>query len=164
MAQRFFIVPVQSSDGAEADLNAFLSSHKVLTIDRRWVDLGANSFWAFCIDYMPTSRGTEPAGRTASGNRNRVDYKDVLAPDEFAVFSTLRQIRKDIAQTEAIPVYTVFTNEQLAQIVQRRCRTKADLSKIEGIGEARIEKYADQILPVVTTLPEASDAASSTSV
>jgi len=92
MAQRFFIVPVQSSDAAEEDLNTFLSSHKVLTIDRRWVDLGANSFWAFCVDFIPTSRGTEPGARTAGSNRNRVDYKDVLAPDEFAVFSTLRQV------------------------------------------------------------------------
>ena len=41
MAQRFFLVPVQSSESAEAELNAFLSSHKVLTIDRRWVDLRA---------------------------------------------------------------------------------------------------------------------------
>jgi len=40
MAQRFFIIPVQSSETAEADLNAFLTSHKVLTVDRRWVDLG----------------------------------------------------------------------------------------------------------------------------
>jgi len=36
----FIFVPVQSSETAEADLNAFLTSHKVLTVDRRWVDLG----------------------------------------------------------------------------------------------------------------------------
>jgi hypothetical protein len=40
MAQRFFLVPEQSSESAEAELNAFLSSHKVLTIDRRGGDLG----------------------------------------------------------------------------------------------------------------------------
>ena len=53
---------------------------------------------------------------------------------------------------EAIPVYTVFTNEQLAQIVQQRCRTKADLSRIEGIGEARLEKYAEQVIPLLASL------------
>lgn len=142
MAQRFFIVPVQSSESAEAELNAFLASHKVLTVDRRWVDLGANSFWAFCIDFIPA--GGVSNTRSSQVTRSRVDYKDVLTTDEFIVFSQLRQLRKDISQTEAIPVYTVFTNQQLAQIVQRRCRTKADLSRIEGIGEARMEKYADK--------------------
>ena len=153
MAQRFFIVPVQSSESAEAELNAFLSNHKVLTIDRRWVDLGANSFWAFCIDFIPA--GGVSNTRSSQVTRSRVDYKEVLTTDEFAVFSQLRQLRKDISQAEAIPVYTVFTNEQLAQIVQQRCRTKADLSRIEGIGEARIEKYADKILPLLVSLPHA---------
>lgn len=153
MAQRFFLVPVQSSESAEAELNAFLSSHKVLTIDRRWVDLGANSFWAFCIDFIPA--GGVLNARSSQVTRSRVDYKEVLTTDEFAVFSQLRQWRKDISQAEAIPVYTVFTNEQLAQIVQQRCRTKADLSLIDGIGEARIEKYADQVIPLLASLPHA---------
>lgn len=162
MAQRFFVIPVQSSDTAEAELNAFLSGHKVLTIDRRWVDLGANSFWAFCIDYLLP--GSVAAARGVNVTRNRVDYKEVLTADEFAVFSGLRQMRKEISQAEAVPVYTVFTNEQLAQIVQHRCRTKADLARIEGIGEARIEKYADRLLLLLESLPEVADAENRESV
>ena len=157
MAQRFFVVPVQSSESAESDLNAFLSSHKVLTIDRRWVDLGANSFWAICIDYI--AAGSKSADHDKSLTRSRIDYKEVLTPEEFGVFSHLRQLRKEIAQVEAIPVYTVFTNEQLAQIVQQRCRTNADLSRIDGVGEARIDKYADRILPLLIALPEKTNAA-----
>jgi superfamily II DNA helicase RecQ len=156
VAQRFFVIPVQSSESAEADLNAFLASHKVLTIDRRWVDLGANSFWAICIDYI--AAGGKSADRDKNLTRSRIDYKEVLTAEEFGVFSQLRSIRKDIAQLEAIPVYTVFTNEQLAQIIQCRCRTKADLTQIEGIGEARSDKYAARILPLLKTLPEKPDA------
>jgi hypothetical protein len=40
-----------------------------------------------------------------------------------------------------VPVYTIFTNEQLAQMVQSRATTKAALEKIAGVGDARIEKY-----------------------
>ena len=47
-----------------------------------------------------------------------------------------------IAKDEAVPVYMVFTNEQLAQMVRRR-PSKADLDKIAGVGEARIQKYGD---------------------
>jgi superfamily II DNA helicase RecQ len=151
MALRFFTVPVQDTGSAEAEVNSFLSNHKVLSVDRRWVDLGTHSFWAFCVDYLPS--GSDRRGSSANaGGRSRIDYKDVLTPDEFTVVSQLRELRKEIAQTEAIPVYTVFTNEQLAQFVQQRCRSRADLGKIDGVGEARIEKYGEPTLRAMLTL------------
>ena len=73
--------------------------------------------------------------------KNKIDYKDVLKPEEFAVFAKLRDLRKQIAQAEAVPVYTIFTNEQLADMVRAKVTTRAGLGKIDGIGEARVEKY-----------------------
>jgi superfamily II DNA helicase RecQ len=96
--------------------------------------------------------------------RNRVDYKAILPQEEFAVYSQLREMRKELAQTEAVPVYALFTNEQLAQMVQRRCRSKSDLAQIDGIGESKIEKYADSLLPLLVTLEAPRDAPSSESV
>jgi superfamily II DNA helicase RecQ len=78
-----------------------------------------------------------------------VDYKELLKPEEFQVFSRLRDWRKAVAEKEGVPVYTVLTNEQLAQIVQKRINTKAGLKEIEGVGEARVEKYGEAVLKVV---------------
>ena len=64
-------------------------------------------------------------------------------------FVQLRDLRKSIAQAEAVPVYTVFTNEQLAAMVRARVTTRAGLGKIDGVGEARIEKYGPRVLPVL---------------
>ena len=50
MAFRFFTVPIQNAEQAEAELNGFLRSHKVLSIDRRWVEQGSTSFWTFGVD------------------------------------------------------------------------------------------------------------------
>jgi superfamily II DNA helicase RecQ len=155
MALRFFTVPVQSSEEAEAEVNAFLSGHRVLTVDRHWVDLGGNSFWALCIDFLP-GRTSEKGTKFGAG-RSRIDYKEVLSADEFEVFAKLRDVRKEIAQAEAIPVYTVFTNDQFARIVQQRCRTKSDLMKIDGIGTGRVDKYADRILPLLEQLKDSND-------
>jgi superfamily II DNA helicase RecQ len=160
MSLRFFIIPVQDSGGPEAELNGFLSSHKVLAVDRQLVDQGINSFWAICVDYLSLPISSASSGPALA--RNRVDYKTLLPPLEFAMFSQLRSLRKEMAQTEAVPVYALFTNEQLAQMVQRRCRSKSDLLEIEGIGEAKAEKYADRLLPVLLTLKE-GDAPSSES-
>ena len=42
-------IPILSLDVAEAELNSFLQSHRVLSVERRWVDQGSQSFWAICI-------------------------------------------------------------------------------------------------------------------
>ena len=49
----------------------------------------------------------------------RIDYKEVLDEKTFALFSKLREKRKVLAEKDAVPVYSVFTNEQLAQMAQR---------------------------------------------
>jgi superfamily II DNA helicase RecQ len=115
MAFRFFTVPIQNAEQAEAELNGFLRSHKVLSIDRRWVEQGSTSFWTCCVDYLD---GQVTASGGDRGVRGKVDYKEVLRPEEFTVFAKLRDVRKEIAQAEAVPVYTIFTNEQLAQMVK----------------------------------------------
>lgn len=162
MALRFFTVSVRAPADTEAELNAFLAQHKVLQVDRRWVDLGADSFWAICVDYLPDGAPGKP--RNFATGRSRIDYKEVLTPEEFAIFVHLRELRREIAQAEAVPIYTVFTNEQLAQIVQRRCRTRGDLQAIDGVGEARIQKYADQFLSQLIRLAGPFDAPNGESV
>jgi superfamily II DNA helicase RecQ len=155
MPLKFFIVPACDPAEAETELNSFLGRHRVVAIDRRWVDQGGSSFWAICVDHF--APGSGDGRRVAGFARTRIDYKQVLSPAEFIAFSRLRDLRKQIAQTEAVPVYAVFTNEQLAQVVQQRCRTAGDLKKIDGIGEARIDKYAEPMLAILGELPEGHD-------
>jgi superfamily II DNA helicase RecQ len=149
MAYKFITVPVHDPRVAEAELNAFLRGHRVLAVERKWVESGMNSCWTFCVDYLE-SRGDEPtSGERSGGGRNRVDYREVLRPEEFAVFVRLRQWRKDVAKDEAVPVYTVFTNEQLAKMVQNRASARADLEAIAGVGDARIEKYGARVIDLL---------------
>ncbi len=148
MAFKFLTVPIQDTSGAAGELNGFLSSHRVLSVDRRWVEQGASSFWSFCIDYLDGASSAPPGDRR-NGPPQRgkgVDYKEVLNPDDFRVFAGLRDLRKEIAQAEAVPVYTIFTNEQLAEMVKGRATTKTALEKIAGIGDARLEKYGARFL------------------
>jgi superfamily II DNA helicase RecQ len=158
MGLRFFVVPVHESGDFEQELNGFLARHRVVSIDRHLIDEGVNSFWAICVDYLSHTPGESSQNPNLS--RNRVDYKTILSPGDFVVFSRLRELRKELSQTEAVPVYALFTNEQLAQMVQRRCQSKSDLSQIEGIGESKIDKYAERLLPLLLTLEAPPDASS----
>ena len=118
MGLRFFVVSAMNPEAAEQELNGFIASHKVVSIERKLIDQGVNSFWAICVDYL--DRTPNDGISRSNVARNRVDYKAILPPEEFAVYSQLREMRKELAQTEAVPVYALFTNEQLAQMVQRR--------------------------------------------
>jgi len=38
MPFKFFTIPIQDTGRAEAELNGFIRNHKILSVERRWVD------------------------------------------------------------------------------------------------------------------------------
>jgi superfamily II DNA helicase RecQ len=78
-------------------------------------------------------------------------HRVLAVKKEFVVFSRLRDWRKGVSEKEGAPVYTIFTNEQLAQMVQKEVRSKAALKEIEGVGEARLEKYGEAVVQLLAS-------------
>src|ERR1039458_3068660 len=145
MQLKLFILPVKNLAAAEGEMNGFLRAHRVLAVKKEFVPDGENSFWTFCVEYLDSTAGAA----SWPGKGPKVDYKEVLKPEEFEVFSRLREWRKAAAEKEGVPVYTVLTNEQLAQMVQKKVNSKAGLKEIEGIGDARVEKYGESLLALL---------------
>jgi superfamily II DNA helicase RecQ len=58
-----------------------------------------------------------------------------------------------------VPIYTLFTNEQLAEMARGPVTSLADLRRIQGVGTARIEKYGSQLLNVLEAeaIPQEED-------
>jgi superfamily II DNA helicase RecQ len=143
MRLKFFSIPAFDLEAAETELNRFLASHRIHKIDRHFVQDGSASYWCLCVLYQ------EKTGRATPEKRDRVDYKELLNEEEFALFAKLRDLRKHLANEEGVPVYTVFNNAQLAEMVQQRVQTLAQLQKIDGVGEARVSKYGQAFLDQV---------------
>lgn len=136
MAQyRTFFVPLTDDGEAQEALNAFLRSKRVLGVERVFAQTG----WAFCVEWLE-------GGREAVRPPPKVDYREVLTPEQFAVFSRLRTRRKELADRDGVQVYAVMTNEQLAEMVRLGAATPEDLRKIEGVGDARIGKYGAELV------------------
>jgi superfamily II DNA helicase RecQ len=55
----------------------------------------------------------------------------------------LRTLRKTLADQEGVPAYALFTKEQLADMVRRPVLSLEGLAGIDGVGQARVEKYGD---------------------
>ena len=165
MPMYFFSIPALDPQPAQDEFNRFCDARRVVAVDRQFVSAGRDSYWALCVTVAsgagplpdalkaPERRtGTRTEGSGASG---RVDYKTVLSEQEFEAYADLRTWRKTVAEAEGVPVYAVFTNEQLAEIVRRRVDTLAALGEIEGIGPARLERYGAAVLARLQAKPPA---------
>lgn len=132
------------------ELNKFLRSHRVVGVEKHMVAAdGQEPRWVFCVEYLESSKAGAKKGSHAGTGKPRVDYREVLNPTDFGVFSKLRDKRKEWAEKEGIPAYAIFTNEQLAKMVTERVETLAALAKIDGVGESRLKKYGTEMLEVL---------------
>jgi superfamily II DNA helicase RecQ len=146
MKFQFFTFPAQAPEAGQQVLNRFCSEHRVLAVDRHFAADGGQSYWSVCVTYI---EGAEALPGGPAGRRERVDYRELLSPEDFAVFAQLRDLRKRLSDQEGVPAYAVLTNEHLAELVTRRATTLAAIGEVPGIGPARVEKYGDAILGVL---------------
>lgn len=143
MAYRVFNIPAVAGSGDEAaELNAFLRGRKVVAVHREFLQDGAASRWCFCVEYLD---GTPPGPPAGAGGK--IDYREVLDEAQFARFRVLREARKKVAEEDGVPVYAVFTNDQLAEMAKVEGGIgEADLRKIAGIGEKKTARYGRRFL------------------
>lgn len=137
-------------------MNRFIAAHLVLKVERSFVAVGTESFWAYSVEYEGgSSLGESLRPVDDKGRRPMVDYEKILSPADFAFYLELKEWRKDRAGLEAGPdgepaeLFSILTNAQLAAIAEKRPKTVEDLKKIKGVGAGRIEKYGAAILELV---------------
>ena len=113
MQYRLFTIPAYDPDAGMEELNRFLRSVKVLQVDRQFH--ADDRVWQMLVGYQENGTVTSDSGR-GRRKKPRIDYREVLEPDQFVLFDRLRSWRKEQAEFEKIPAYAIFTNEQLAAI------------------------------------------------
>jgi superfamily II DNA helicase RecQ len=136
----FFISPFGEKSVCD-ELNAFIKSHRVVNVEKRLIDGERSTGWVFLVEY-----GAENKNQGAPATAPRVDYREVLTDQEYALFDKLRQLRKEIAEKQGIPVYAVFTNDNLAGMVRKIPKTPGELLALPGIGESRVKQYGSAFL------------------
>jgi superfamily II DNA helicase RecQ len=153
----FFISPFGEKTVCD-ELNAFLKSTRIVNVEKRLIDGDRGTGWVFLVEY-----GGEHKTQSNTSSQ-RIDYREILTAQEYALFDKLRQIRKDLAEKQGIPVYAVFTNDHLANMVKTRPTTLKAIAALPGVGEARVKQYGEVFLkalaeniPAKKTGPENAD-------
>ena len=135
----FFVSPFGEKSVTD-ELNVFLRSHRIVNVEKRLVDGERGTGWAFLVEY-----GID-GGKQTSNSTQRIDYREVFNAFEYAFFDKLRNLRKELAEKSGIPVYAIFTNDQLAAMVKKPPKTARELLSIAGVGEARVKQYGEAFL------------------
>ncbi|MGL4847774.1 MAG: DNA helicase RecQ [Clostridium sp.] len=72
--------------------------------------------------------------------------KAVKLKTDNELFSILRALRMEIAEKEGVPPYVVFGDNTLKELSTRMPLNKQQMLDVSGVGEKKIEKYADLFL------------------
>ena len=149
----FFISPFGEKTVCD-ELNAFLKSNRIVNVEKRLLDGERGTGWIFLVEYGADNK------TPSSSASPRVDYRDILSEQEYALFDKLRQLRKELAEKQGIPVYAIFTNDHLANMVKNKAATLKAIAALPGVGEARVKQYGEQFLKVLSEhSPETHEAA-----
>jgi len=81
--------------------------------------------------------------------RNRGYCSDCPLPYDESLFESLKQWRKQRAEAESVPAFVVFSDATLEALAEVRPDDRRSLLQINGIGAAKLERYADEVLAVL---------------
>lgn len=152
MQIRVFTIPALAGQEMQEEMNKFLRGHRVMEVKQQYD--AERGYWTFAVNYI---EGSTPNNNAPAIRPEKVDYKTVLSPESFDIFTKLRDARKQIAKDESVPAYAIFTDKELADIAQLSELSPAALLKIDGINHGRVDKYAERILQGVVTSEQIKD-------
>jgi len=72
-----------------------------------------------------------------------------IPPGGEALWEALRARRRELAEGQGVPPYVIFHDASLAEMVARRPCSLAEFAGIPGVGEKKLERYAESFLEVI---------------
>jgi len=76
----------------------------------------------------------------------QVEKKTRTRSDKKGLFEKLRVLRYQIAKEQGVPAYVVFGDASLKDMEAKQPLTLSEFAEISGVGEAKLEKYAEVFL------------------
>lgn len=108
MAFKFFKISPDDIS-AQEELNEFLrKENKILTKSKEFYE----GIWYFVIEYIPNTYTPAKPDSVKKGKEIK-DYAEILPPEQFKIYSKLRDCRSILAQEKSCPVYVTLLTSNL---------------------------------------------------
>jgi len=99
---------------------------------------------------LAQSRVAKPSSeRRARATAVSAGGVDPDLPIDEALFTTLRELRRDLARQQGVPPYVVFGDATLRQMAQSLPTSDDAFLKINGVGQTKLSRYGPQFLEAI---------------
>jgi DNA helicase-2/ATP-dependent DNA helicase PcrA len=119
---------------------------------------------AFASDRAAVQTGSSSRRRRAKASKCRMCQRPLASarernrgycttcplPYDESLFESLKAWRKQRAEAESVPAFVVFSDATLEALAEVRPGDRRSLLGINGIGAAKLERYADDVLAVLS--------------
>ncbi|MCY3549295.1 MAG: DNA helicase RecQ [Candidatus Poribacteria bacterium] len=99
---------------------------------------------AYCKEY-----GTNPVARPTEASNTDPPTSAEPNAQTLELFELLRDKRKTVADKEGVPAFVVFHDKTLREMATTFPRTREAFTQIHGVSVTKMEKYADDFLPII---------------
>lgn len=79
----------------------------------------------------------------------RIHHRTQVFKTDQGLLEQLRQLRKEISLRQKVPPYVIFHDSTLREMSEIYPMNPTALSKIKGVGQAKLEKYGEEFLRVI---------------
>ena len=86
--------------------------------------------------------------RAKSSRKGRKSYNTEKASNNL-LWEALRSCRKKLAEENDVPPFVIFHDATLVEMLERQPENATQFLSLSGVGESKLEKYADAFLDVI---------------
>ena len=87
--------------------------------------------------------------RAAPREKPAAPPEEPLDADQEALLGALRALRLELAREQGVPAYVVFHDRTLIDMARRRPRTREEFAEVNGVGAAKLERFAAPFLAAI---------------
>ena len=89
------------------------------------------------------------APRARRGKVGRGAAQSVVPEADRDLFEALRHKRTEMARAQNVPPYVIFHDRTLIELAAARPQSSAEMARVPGVGEAKLERYGPEFLSVI---------------
>ncbi len=88
--------------------------------------------------------------KSTGAEKSRAHLKSSTNPRNAALAEAISEWRRNRARAAAIPAYIIFPDTTLNALVAYKPQSNDELLEISGIGPARVERYGEELLEIIS--------------
>ncbi len=134
------------------DLDNFMKDSDIISVSDHFFLHEGHPWLCLIVSYREDNRRNDvpiSSKHVSTQSEVKKDWRDTLDDERKQIFDLLRHWRAVKSQKDGLPPYVILTNRQVAEIVQANVTSVADLRKIDGIGDGKIQRFGNDILAIL---------------